>query len=38
VLTCGVKEGIKAVLLLRSHGSSVAQSYGHFKLLVRMKS
>jgi hypothetical protein len=39
LLTCGLKEGIKAVLFLRvrPHGSSMAQSYGHLKMLPLMR-
>jgi hypothetical protein len=36
VLTCRLKEGIKAVrfLSVKSHGSSMAQSYDYFKFIV----
>ena len=39
VLTCGLKEGIKAVRMLkiRPHGSSMAWSYSHLKILVPIR-
>jgi hypothetical protein len=38
LFTCGLKEGIDAATFLRvrSHGSSIAKSYGHLKMLALM--